>query len=383
MIVIELQLALFYNGLASHYHNCMDYTRALECCERAMALSKEIDDVIQHCRALFWIANIQYRLGNYSEGLRKGIEAQKLAKRRGNFALEADCMRTQTLCCIALGNFEYAAALCAEARELLAACGLDGSGPDLLLLNSEAEIRFYKTEYDDSRRIHLSTARITSADWHALDRAYALVNIATIDVTIGVKDDEVHQTLDEARHLFTINSYARGICNCDVILADLLFRGGQRDEAQVLYQRSLSMSLGRDVELPLMCFERLGDVAYAQGNITAAFYHRMAYFAYTRKTQSMAATYQALRCLGDIFMAQADSETALSLYRLALDGFTAMDIHRGRGDCKFRIGDIMERRGNVDVAQELWREAKPLFERSSQFVDVSLCDKRLMQGLRR
>jgi hypothetical protein len=49
----------------------------------------------------------------------------------------------------------------------------------------------------------------------------------------------------------------------------------------------------------------------------------------TDKRQTM----QAFRCLGKIFSAQGDDETALSLFNVALDGFTFMDLHHWRGDC--------------------------------------------------
>lgn len=293
------------------------------------------------------MSEIQYRLGNYREGLSRGRVGQRFAKEAGSFPLEADCLRVQALSCVALDDFARGVVLCSEAIKLLTACCLGGSDSDLQIMNLEAEIHFQKTEYHESRKIHFACAKITSEEWNPLERAYAFVNIATIDIVVGAEEKGIRQTLDVARRLFTINAYPRGISNCDVVLADLLFREGQRDEAYAFYQRCLTVSRGKDAEIPLLCWEKLGDIAYANGDVTTAFRHWMAYFAFTQKTRKMAATHQALRCLGDIFLAEGDDEIALSVFQVALDSFTMMDIHRGRGDCKLRIGDVMKRRAGV------------------------------------
>ncbi|KAJ7115227.1 hypothetical protein C8R44DRAFT_794269, partial [Mycena epipterygia] len=54
-----------------------------------------------------------------------------------------------------------------------------------------------------------------------------------------------------------------------------------------------------------------------------------------------------------------------------------MDVHRGRGDCMLRLGDIAKNRGDLVKAAELWKEARPLFEKSSQAKDMAKIDTRL------
>jgi hypothetical protein len=83
---------------------------------------------------------------------------------------------------------------------------------------------------------------------------------------------------------------------------------------------------------------------------------------------------KAFCCLGQIFAQQEDSDTALSLFTVALDGYTFMDVHRWRADCMVRIGDIWNSRGEVLKAVGLWKAARPLFERSSQARDVAQID---------
>jgi hypothetical protein len=88
---------------------------------------------------------------------------------------------------------------------------------------------------------------------------------------------------------------------------------------------------------------------------------------------------QALRCLGQILSAQGEAETALSLFNVALDGFTFMDVHHWRADCMVRIADILQDCGEVMKAVELWKAARPLFERSSQMKDITWIDAKLAE----
>jgi hypothetical protein len=90
------------------------------------------------------------------------------------------------------------------------------------------------------------------------------------------------------------------------------------------------------------------------------------------------ATMKAFHCLGQIFAVQRDDDTALSLFNVALDGFTFMDVHRWRADCMVQIADIWSSCGEVSRAVELWEAARPLFERSSQARDVAQIDKKLV-----
>ncbi|KAJ7085558.1 hypothetical protein C8R44DRAFT_821456 [Mycena epipterygia] len=54
-----------------------------------------------------------------------------------------------------------------------------------------------------------------------------------------------------------------------------------------------------------------------------------------------------------------------------------MDIHHSRADCMLRLGDIAKDRGDSMKAEKLWKEARSLFERSSQVKDIAQIDTRL------
>jgi predicted negative regulator of RcsB-dependent stress response len=87
--------------------------------------------------------------------------------------------------------------------------------------------------------------------------------------------------------------------------------------------------------------------------------------------------HDALRRLGDIFLVGGDEQTAHTLFSLALEGFTHMDIHRARGDCMFRLGVVWIARGDRVQARSFWEQARVMFQRSSQEEDVWRCDERL------
>ncbi|KAJ7237086.1 hypothetical protein C8J57DRAFT_1568846 [Mycena rebaudengoi] len=90
-------------------------------------------------------------------------------------------------------------------------------------------------------------------------------------------------------------------------------------------------------------------------------------------------TTQALRCLSQIFSTERDDETALSVFTVALDGFAFMGVHQWRADCMVRIANILNNRGEVLKAIELWKAARPLFERSSQMMDIVKIDAKLAE----
>ncbi|KAJ7708573.1 hypothetical protein B0H16DRAFT_1901158 [Mycena metata] len=87
--------------------------------------------------------------------------------------------------------------------------------------------------------------------------------------------------------------------------------------------------------------------------------------------------YKALQFIGDVHLMQNNEVTAVSLFTVALDGFTYMDVHRSRAECMIRLGDMAKKNGDTLKALELWETAKPLFERSSQAKRVQDIDERV------
>ncbi|KAJ7146640.1 hypothetical protein C8R44DRAFT_724388 [Mycena epipterygia] len=97
---------------------------------------------------------------------------------------------------------------------------------------------------------------------------------------------------------------------------------------------------------------------------------------HTRKKNKQG-LHKALQFLGDIFITQGDFNTAGSLFTVALETFTYMDIHHSRAKCMLRLGDILEQKGNLVDAVEFWKEARPLFEWALQEKEINKIDNRL------
>jgi hypothetical protein len=54
-----------------------------------------------------------------------------------------------------------------------------------------------------------------------------------------------------------------------------------------------------------------------------------------------------------------------------------MDVHRSRGECMLRLGDISKGHGDLLKAVKFWDAARPLFERSSQTKKIENVNQRL------
>jgi predicted unusual protein kinase regulating ubiquinone biosynthesis (AarF/ABC1/UbiB family) len=54
-----------------------------------------------------------------------------------------------------------------------------------------------------------------------------------------------------------------------------------------------------------------------------------------------------------------------------------MDVHRSRAECMLQLGDISKGQGNLLMAVEFWKAARPLFERSLQAKQVQHIDEKV------
>ncbi|KAJ6549062.1 hypothetical protein DFH09DRAFT_1503227 [Mycena vulgaris] len=308
--------ALLYNALAAYYHGRSDMAQAWSYCECAVEASVAINDEGQQCIAVHWKAEIHFRRAEYRAGIVQGLEGRRLAKRTGSFPLKAYCMRAQAMSCAVLGDFKGGAALCAAGRELRRACALDGGNADLQIMNMQAETFFQQTAYGASLAIHIEPARLTPATVRPLDHAYALVNIATIvGVITGVPDGTVLHNLIITRDIFTARAFTRGLCNCDVVVADVL----------------------GDCDGSILCLDKLGDIRWDLQDSLGTFGYRVVYLASACKTRNAAAAAHALRGVGDVVKVLGNAETARDVFRAALDGFTTMGMQGGMDECSLRF----------------------------------------------
>ncbi|KAF8192284.1 hypothetical protein K438DRAFT_865096 [Mycena galopus ATCC 62051] len=123
---------------------------------------------------------------------------------------------------------------------------------------------------------------------------------------------------------------------------------------------------------------RLADVSQWNGLSDQSCWPTV-FLAHSLKSKEKLGVHKALEFLGDVFYHEEDEQTAFTLYTIALEGFTYMDVHQSRAECMLRLGDIAKRRGDLVTAISHWETAKPLFERSSQSKHAENVDERLAE----
>jgi tetratricopeptide (TPR) repeat protein len=113
---------------------------------------------------------------------------------------------------------------------------------DYDFVTTQAETHKFKSEYVEARSIHNRILQGTSIDQDPLNHAYALLNIAEIDVSMDALKDDVQRSYDTARKLFTTKQYNIGVTMCETVLADLYLREGNMLSAKDLFEKCLRLS---------------------------------------------------------------------------------------------------------------------------------------------
>ncbi|KAJ7300621.1 hypothetical protein DFH08DRAFT_908348, partial [Mycena albidolilacea] len=238
----------------------------------------------------------------------------------------------------------------------------------------QAEVHKCKSEYSEAWTIQTKMLQIAtnrSAYWHAV----ALLNLAEIAVSMGVQKQDVLGNIELAKSIFTTLNLKLLIICCDATLADLYIREKDLPTAKRLFKKCLELATEHS-EIKLFCFERLGNASFWGADESTPGWTTI-FLIHSLKLKAKLKVYKALQFLGQMFFTYKDENTAVSLFTVALVGFTYMDVHQSRAECMLRLGDISNRCGDLLKAAELWETARPLFEKSSQMTEVQCVDKRL------
>ncbi|KAJ7131073.1 hypothetical protein C8R44DRAFT_850005 [Mycena epipterygia] len=372
--------ARFYIAVGNYsYYSNGDFTISRQSYETALSLAKICGDLKLCAVASGRLAELKWSMGDYHAALIHAHEAQQIAQLSADLYHEAVSVETEASCLMALGNLTESAALCQKTRHFLRLCGMQGGRADHIAMNALAEVHRLKSEFLEAHSIQTQLFLNSSAQQDPLYTAFALLNIAEVDVMIGVDSLKVQHNLDKAKAIFSTLRRATLVNQCEIIVADLHLRDGDEVVAGSLFQWCLNASWGNNNQTISYCLERLADIGcWSSTNNNKSLYRwPVIYLSHTQKTQEKIALYKTFRCLGDVFLSEGDAYTAHNLFVVALDGFTQMDIHRSRAECMLRLGDIAEDKGDWVKAAELWMEARPLFERSSQAKDMAKIDTRL------
>ncbi|KAJ7779634.1 hypothetical protein B0H16DRAFT_1710910 [Mycena metata] len=202
------------------------------------------------------------------------------------------------------------------------------------------------------------------------------MNIAEIEVMMGVAQTQIQKKIDASEALIKGSTSAVFMTIArDTIQADLNLTEG--DMSSTLFLKCLQAAWGTYSEAVSFCLEKLADTNRWEDSHHPIFWPTV-YLAHSLKMKEKLGIYKALQFLGDIFLREEHEVTATSLFTLALEGFTQMDVHQSRAECMIRLGDISNKHGDFLRALEVWEQARPLFERSSQAKRIQNIDERLL-----
>jgi tetratricopeptide (TPR) repeat protein len=351
----------------------MDLARSLPFLDKALQLSKQCGDNNQECQSLLLIASLKWRAGDPCSAKVHASEAQRLAKLSGNLFQEGKAYHILAACTRSVGNWQKSMADLRRARELLGLCGMSGGASDHEITIELAEIHLAKSEYAEARRLYSQMVEATSPDQNADAYAFALLNIAGVDIMIGQPAEDVDNNLSKAKQIFSSIEFLPGINFCDMFWAHIEFRVGKT--ANLL--QTLHLAWGKEHQIMSFCLERLADVNAWQSARSQCRWP-VVYLSYAYKTRDKLALQKALVFLGDVLISPEDGDTAQNLWVVALGGFTYMDVHCSRAQCMLRLGDLAKKRGEISTAIDFWKSARPLFERSLQAKDLLQINSRLV-----
>ncbi|KAF8217341.1 hypothetical protein K438DRAFT_1954196 [Mycena galopus ATCC 62051] len=330
-------------------------------------------DLSQTLRSL---AQIEWSRGNYPAALKFARDSRHSATIGGRFLSQAMSLRMEAIYLQCMGSYTTSLALCTEARHLVSLCGITGGETDNALLDVLGEIHISKSEYTEARAIQLEIAKNVSAETDPFAYIYVCINLAQLAILTSAPVADVHRHLEEIISISQRIDYSRGKRFRDIIFGDLLLREGDSHTARTIFEFRLTETWGLDSEHMAYCLERLGN-ANLWSSMESSDSWTIVYLAHGFKSQSQRNICKATLFLGDRALRDGDFETAEGLLYAALEGFTWMDVHQGRGDCMLRLGDIYLRNGRRNAAVGYWNLARPLFEKSSQSKQVRLIDERL------
>jgi tetratricopeptide (TPR) repeat protein len=335
-------------------------------CQSGLSLAISIGNTLRQSLALQQSAWIRRDMGDLPGAQEDASESQRLARTTGNLFREASALRVEAVCWTGFGSYSHSLSLLDRAAHLLVLCGMSGGELHSTIRSSQAEVHCRKSEYMEARKIQTHILHNSSADQVSYYHAFALFNVAQIDVEIGGPEHSVLQKLDTASQLFKAIPHSLGHAWCDLIRADLHGQQGNLSEARSLFQKYLRSTWGKDTEAMAYCLEKLVTVQQWHPVFQSSFLWTVTFLVHSLKCKLKLELHKALQFLGDVFQVQGDQDTAISLFTVALSGFTKMDVHRSRAECMVRLGDISKLNGDELKTAALWEAARPLFERSSQ-----------------
>jgi tetratricopeptide (TPR) repeat protein len=347
--------------------------------QTALSLAISVGNVKRQADTLFHLAYLKSQIGDYVAAQKDASQSQRMAKISASLYIEAKALRIQSICCVAFGRYNQSISTSQTARDLLVLCGMSGGELDRAVVNGLSNTYRLKSEYTEARKIQSQILEQVPMNQDAFGHGFALLNISEIDVRIATPTSDVQRNIDTARAIFSSMKFPMFLTMCDVLVADLHLReAGNLLAAKEILQKSLKSAWGTNIETMTTCLERLAN-GNQWGNTNWPSTWPVVFLVHNMKSKQKPEIHRAFQYLGDQFLASGDRDTATSLFTAALEAFTEMDIHCSRAECMVRLGDISKLLGDMQRAAQLWKTARPLFEKSLQTKEVASIEERLAE----
>ncbi|KAJ7742823.1 hypothetical protein B0H16DRAFT_1018535 [Mycena metata] len=363
----------FYSTLAQFYFNHdHNIPMSIKYAQSALSLAQSIGSIPQQCNLLIYFSFAKWSRGDYIAARFDAQKAQGLARGSGNLYAEAIGARLEAQSWMPSGNYKKCIALLNRAKILLDLSGLSGTYEDYATQRTMGDVHRLKSEYVEASNIHHRTSGTNLTPYQ---QGASLISIAEIEISTGYPETEIQRKIDTSQTLFRLNGLVKHATGCEYVQAKLNLRNG--DMSNSLFRSVLRAMWGTDSQLVSQCLESLGDVSSWEGSHHDVSWSTV-FFVYSLKQQERLGIHKALQFMGDIFLRENEEATAISLFTLALQGFTQMDVHCSRAECMIRLGDISKKNGDVLKALKLWEMARSLFEQSSQTKRIQNIHERLV-----
>ncbi|TFK35516.1 hypothetical protein BDQ12DRAFT_759846 [Crucibulum laeve] len=377
----QVEVIIFLSYMAE------DPIKALNIARKAvsMATHGSIEIHVQ-CRAFAALSHALLNSGYINNALHVLQEPEDLSRATGNLYCEIFCIRIHVRAYAYLGKFQEAIMLCNHAAQICDASGVKPSALEPVFMNLtlvHGHILFLKSEYRHCREVWQKLFEIFRSEYlhDTLPHAVVLHNLIDLDIATGRTADPQMQINSQKLQSMAelLSCYQLG---CTHLLpwswSQIYFEKGDLKNAALQCLESLrSPSTWQIEEARPPRLHLLGDIYLQQQEKDHAMNTYILSIVIAHKIQDKLYIHQAIRRIGDAFLALDDITTAISLFETALEGFTEMDIHRGRGECMIRLGDVAHVRREMGKARSLWTDAIPLFQKSEQGKEVIKYENRL------
>ncbi|KAJ7794021.1 hypothetical protein B0H14DRAFT_132904 [Mycena olivaceomarginata] len=310
-----------------------DPLMALDHCQNVLSLAISTENTRRHCEALISLAWIKQNLVS------------------ADFHRQADSLNVGAVCCMQLGDYKRSLSLANHARKLLKLCGQAQSFLDHAIMSLQAEVHTAKSEYIEAHRINTQILQETSVEQDSFGHAVALVLAADIDMSMGASKAVIQRSIDAAVLIFTTVGHGLGLAICGALEADITLQEGHMLEAQAQFRQCLKSPFGYHSAILTYCLTQLSDMTRWGADLNWMPSWPTVLLAYSLKSKQTLGIYKGLQFIGDIVLAQDDEDTAIALFTVALEGFTDMDVHRGKAECMLRL-EIFAR--NITTTEKQW-----------------------------